>query len=97
MPGRYEPQHGLLAVDDERVPGVVPALEPHDALRVLGQPIDDLAFAFIAPLGTDDDDVLAHAWLPGCGGSVSVSGDMHFVLRTPISHRAADPASTRAG
>ena len=58
---RNQPQHGLLAVDDERVSGVVSALEPHDALRVLGQPVDDLALAFIAPLGADDDDVLAHA------------------------------------
>jgi len=64
-PGRYEPQDGLLPVDDKGVPRVVPALEPDDALRVLGEPIDDLAFAFIAPLGTDDDDVLAHASLPG--------------------------------
>ena len=51
----------LRAADDERVPGVVAALEAHDALRVLGQPVDDLALAFVAPLGADDDDVLAHA------------------------------------
>ena len=60
---RDEPQHRLLAADDERVAGIVPALEAHDALRLFGQPVDDLALAFIAPLGTDDDDVLAHAML----------------------------------
>ena len=58
--GRNEAQHGLPAADDERVAGVVPALEAHDAVGVLGQPVDDLALAFIAPLGADDNDVLAH-------------------------------------
>ena len=58
--GGNQPQHGLAAADDERVAGVVPALEAHDALRALGQPVDDLALAFVAPLGADDDDVLAH-------------------------------------
>src|SRR4029077_6032806 len=62
--GRYEAQHRLLAADDERVTRVVPALEPHDAIGVLGEPVDDLAFAFIAPLGADDDDVLAHSGGP---------------------------------
>ena len=55
-----EVQHGLLAADDERVPGVVPALEAHDALCPIGQPIDDLALALVAPLGADDDDVGGH-------------------------------------
>ena len=59
--GRNQAQHGLPAADDERVTGVVAALEAHDAGRLLGQPVDDLALAFIAPLGADDDDVLAHA------------------------------------
>ncbi len=62
--GGNEPQHGLLAADDERVARIVPALEAHDAVGVLGQPVDDLAFAFIAPLGADDDDVLAHQEAP---------------------------------
>jgi len=58
--GRNEPKHCLLAADDQRVAGVVAALKTDDALRAFRQPIDNLAFAFIAPLGTDDDDVLAH-------------------------------------
>ncbi len=45
------------AVDDERVAGVVPALEAHDDVRLDGQPVDDLALAFVAPLGADDDHV----------------------------------------
>src|SRR3546814_19782553 len=39
---------------------VVASLEPHDALRRLGQPVDDLAFSLVAPLGADDYYVLAH-------------------------------------
>ena len=58
--GRNQAQHRLAAGDDERVAGIVAALEPHDALRVLGQPVDDLAFPLVAPLGPDDDDVFAH-------------------------------------
>ena len=52
-------QHGLAPVDDQRMPGVVAALEAHHALRVIGQPVDDLAFALVTPLGADDDYVLA--------------------------------------
>ena len=39
--------------DDERMAGIVPALEAHDDIGALGEPVDDLAFAFIAPLGTN--------------------------------------------
>src|SRR5258707_14959400 len=53
-------QHGLLAGDDQRVAGVVPALEAHHALRAVGQPVDDLALALVAPLRADDDDVARH-------------------------------------
>ena len=54
--GRNQVQDGLLAVDDQRVAGVVAALEAHDRADLLGQQVDDLALAFIAPLGTENDD-----------------------------------------
>jgi hypothetical protein len=57
----HEVQHGLLAADDQRVAGVVAALETHHAPGVVGQPIDDLAFALVAPLGADDNDVASGA------------------------------------
>ena len=60
MPGRDQRQHGLLAVDDERVAGVVTALEAHHRGDALGQQVDDLALAFVAPLGADDDEVATH-------------------------------------
>ena len=56
-PRRDQAQNGLLATDDERVSGIVTTLETHHALRVIGQPIDDLTLAFVAPLGSDNDDV----------------------------------------
>ena len=52
-------QRRLDALDDQRVAGVVAALEAHHALRVVGQPVDDLALAFVAPLGADHDHVAA--------------------------------------
>ncbi len=53
--GRNQRQNGLLAVDDQRVPGIVAALETHHGLHLIGQEIDDFALAFVAPLQTDHD------------------------------------------
>jgi hypothetical protein len=38
------------------VAGIVAALEARDGADLLGQQIDDLALAFIAPLGPENDD-----------------------------------------
>lgn len=54
--GRDQVQDGLLPVDDQGVAGIVAALETHDGTDFLGKQIDDLAFAFIAPLGTEHDN-----------------------------------------
>ena len=37
--------------------GVMAALEAHDHVGALRQPIDDLAFAFVAPLGADHNHI----------------------------------------
>ena len=42
-----------LVADDERMAGVVAALEAHHDIGLERQPIDDLALAFVAPLGAD--------------------------------------------
>jgi hypothetical protein len=57
-------KYGLLAVDDERVTGVMAALEPDDGLGALGKEIYDRALALIAPLGADDYDVPAQRSTP---------------------------------
>ena len=54
--GKQRELVGLVA-DDERVAGVVAALEAHDHVGAARQPVDDLALAFVAPLGADDGDV----------------------------------------
>ena len=46
----------LLAVADDRVAGVVAALEADDRVRALGEQVGDLALALIAPLGAHDHD-----------------------------------------
>jgi hypothetical protein len=62
LPGRTTPegkQRQLVAdpVDDQRVAGIVAALEAHHHIGALGQPVDDLAFALVAPLRPDDNYV----------------------------------------
>ena len=56
-PGRQQAQLVADAVDDERVAGIVAALEAHDDVGALRQPVDDLALAFVAPLRSDDDHI----------------------------------------
>ena len=46
-------QSRLDAIDHQCVASVMPPLEAHYALSTFRQPIDQLTFAFVAPLGTD--------------------------------------------
>ncbi len=57
---RDERENGLLAADHQRMPGVVSALEARHGLHLIGQQIDDLALAFVAPLQSDHDEVFTH-------------------------------------
>jgi hypothetical protein len=52
-----EVQHRLLAADHQVWPALWPPWKRTTALRAVGQPVDDLALALVAPLGADDDDV----------------------------------------
>src|SRR5437870_11427049 len=52
---RYQLQDELLAIDDDRVPRVMSARVARYDGKVLRQDIDDLALAFVTPLGADDD------------------------------------------
>jgi hypothetical protein len=36
------------------VPSVAPALEAHDDVGAIGEHVDDLAFAFVTPLGANN-------------------------------------------
>ena len=55
--GRQQRQLVGLAIDDERMAGIVAALEAHDDVGLLRQPVDDLALPLVAPLGADDDNI----------------------------------------
>ncbi|GAC1355955.1 MAG: hypothetical protein NVSMB3_01770 [Acidobacteriaceae bacterium] len=49
-----ELEHELPALDDDGVTGIVPASVAGDDIELLGEDVDDLSFALIAPLGTED-------------------------------------------
>src|ERR1041384_186244 len=55
--GRQQRQFVHRVADDERVPGIMATLESHDDVGLLGEPIDDLALAFVPPLGSDYDNI----------------------------------------
>ena len=50
-------QNIFLSFDVHRVPGVIPALGSNHDIRLLGQNVNDLAFAFIAPLGANENRI----------------------------------------
>ena len=56
-PGRQQRELVGDPVDHQRMAGIVPALEADHDVGLLGQPIDDLAFALVPPLGADHDHI----------------------------------------
>lgn len=58
--GRDQVEDGLLAVQHQGMTCVVATLETHDGAGGFGQQVDDLALAFITPLGAEHDYILAH-------------------------------------
>ena len=55
-PGRDQVELPVHAVAHDRVAGVVAALEADHHVGLLGQQVDDLALALVAPLGAHDHD-----------------------------------------
>src|SRR5690606_24531870 len=90
---RDQRQDGLAPADHERVAGVVTALKASDGSRTLGQEVDDLALALIAPLRPDDDDELAHG-----GGSLQrtrySSTSPTSMLPSPAMRSSRSPISS---
>ena len=56
----------LLVADDDRVAGVVAAVELHDVVDAAAEEVGRLAFALVAPLGADDHDRGHPPPLPAC-------------------------------
>jgi hypothetical protein len=46
-----------LVAHHQRVAGIVPALKAHHDVGAAGQPVHNLAFAFVTPLGADHGDI----------------------------------------
>src|SRR3546814_12374283 len=53
-------QNGFLAIDPQRMAGIVATLKTDHSVRRFSQPVDDLSLAFITPLGADYNNILAH-------------------------------------
>ena len=56
-PGGNQVQDRFYPVDDERMTGIVAALEAHHEVRVLGKEIDDFPFPLVSPLCSDNRDI----------------------------------------
>jgi len=75
-------------VDDQRVAGIVAALEADDDIGPLGQPVDDLALTLVAPLRSDDNYVGHDIPLE------SVSCSEAFKAKPAHAYRLEAPKST---
>jgi cytochrome c biogenesis protein CcmG/thiol:disulfide interchange protein DsbE len=53
----HQVKNVLLALDVDGMPGIVAALSADHYIRLLGQHIDDFAFAFVAPLGAHQNRI----------------------------------------
>ena len=56
-PGGEQGQFVGLVPDHQGVAGIVSALEAHDDIGPVGQPVDDLALALVTPLGAYDCNI----------------------------------------
>ena len=59
---------GFFAVHHKSMTGVIATLEADDDVSILGEEIDDLAFAFVPPLGPDHHDIRPAESFPRGGG-----------------------------
>ncbi len=57
---RNQVQHRLLAADDERVTGIVAALETCHRGSAVGQQVNDFTFTLVTPLRANDNYILPH-------------------------------------
>ena len=78
--GRQQRQLVDLAVDDQRVAGIVAALEADHHIGALRQPVDDLALALVAPLRADDHHI-GHAKFPRLRPARRQAGELTGLYR----------------
>src|ERR1700755_491676 len=75
--------------------GIVAALEAHDDVGLLRQPVDDFALPLVAPLGADDDNIGHFEAVPFRCFQTMIAAK----TRPPneIMHWCARPSSTAPG
>jgi len=74
---RNQMEDELMGADPDGVPGVVAALVAGDDLEVVGDDVDDLALAFIAPVDAHDCEILpviVHGHRSVCGTRAGFPG-----------------------
>ena len=91
-PGRDQVELPRLALADDRVAGVVAALEADHQVGLLGEQVGDLALALVAPLGADDHDA-GHAAVSL--GAVGRSATVAAPSQKASSRRRRRPARDR--
>ncbi|MFT6094345.1 MAG: hypothetical protein ACJA2Q_002249 [Pseudohongiellaceae bacterium] len=53
-------QYRFLSIDDQGMARVVATLESCDYRHLIGKQVDDFAFSFITPLGSEHDNGFSH-------------------------------------
>ena len=74
--GGNQTQHGLMTINHQCMTGIVAAVKTHHTVNALGEPVDDLAFAFVAPLSANHDNILSHCFVPE--NTIKTSNDRHI-------------------
>ncbi len=62
---RDQVQDRLFAVDHQCMAGIVATLKAHDSCCTIRQQVHNLSFAFVTPLGADDNYIFSHG-IPAC-------------------------------
>jgi hypothetical protein len=86
---RYELKNEFLAIDDYRMAGIVSASIARNYRKVFGENVDNLPFAFIAPLGANYNRGFALAqitlhWQQNRTATSRIAGRTHSALNHKI-------------
>ncbi|GAA4871579.1 hypothetical protein GCM10023333_00500 [Ferrimonas pelagia] len=60
-------QYGFLAIDHQSVTGIVTALVADHVMGLIGEKVNNFTFAFITPLGAQDNYIFTHVSIAVCG------------------------------
>ncbi len=72
-PGGDQVEGVVLVRELDRVAGVVASLVAGDHVELVAEEVDDFAFAFVAPLGSDHGEIGLFRFQPSAGGAYNGS------------------------